>query len=78
MKIKILLNEIEKIKRFIEFVHIINADVDLVLGRYTVNAKSVMGIYSLDLTKPIIAEIYTDDKAEISHFEFLMEEFRVD
>ena len=36
-------------------------DIDLVSGRYIVDAKSIMGIYSLDLTKPIELQAHTDD-----------------
>ena len=36
-------------------------DIDLVSGRYAVDAKSIMGIFSLDLSKPIELNIHTDD-----------------
>ena len=36
-------------------------DIDLVSGRYAVDAKSIMGIFSLDLSKPIELDIHTDD-----------------
>lgn len=58
-----------------EFVNIVGKyqyDVDLVSGRYVVNAKSIMGIYSLDLSKPIEVNAYTDNadelKAELKDF----------
>ena len=40
-------------------------DVDMVSGRYTVNAKSMLGIYSLDLSKPIQVLIYSDNCEEL-------------
>lgn len=58
-----------------EFVNIVSKyqyDVDLVSGRYVVNAKSIMGIYSLDLSKPIEVNAITDNaddiKAELKDF----------
>ena len=58
-----------------EFVNIVGKyqyDVDLVSGRYVVNAKSIMGIYSLDLSKPIEVNAITDNadelKAELKDF----------
>ena len=47
-----------------EFVNVLmkfGYDIDLVSGRYIVDAKSIMGIYSLDLTKPIELQAHTDD-----------------
>jgi phosphotransferase system HPr-like phosphotransfer protein len=40
-------------------------DIDLVSGRYIVDAKSIMGIYSLDLTKPIQLNAHTDDAEDL-------------
>ncbi|MDE5563819.1 MAG: HPr family phosphocarrier protein [Oscillospiraceae bacterium] len=40
-------------------------DIDLVSGRYIVDAKSIMGIYSLDLTKPITLNAHTDDAEDL-------------
>ena len=58
-----------------EFVNIVckyQYDIDLVSGRYVVNAKSIMGIYSLDLSKPIEVNAITDNaddlKAELKDF----------
>lgn len=51
-----------------EFVNILigfGFDIDLVSGRYIVDAKSIMGIYSLDLTKPITLNAHTDDAEEL-------------
>ncbi len=40
-------------------------DIDLVSGRYIVDAKSIMGIYSLNLNKPIQLNAHTDDAEEL-------------
>jgi len=54
---KISLNSIDKVKAFV------NCDFDLVSGRYVIDAKSIMGIFSLDLSKPIDLNIHADGAA---------------
>lgn len=60
----ILLGSINDIKTFVNIVNKYEFDVDLTSGRYVVDAKSIMGIFSLDLSKPIKIDIYADDEAE--------------
>ena len=55
------LNAINDVKEFVNTVMLFDYDVDLVSGRYAVDAKSIMGIFSLDLSKPIDLNIHTDD-----------------
>ncbi len=57
----IKLDTINDVKNFVNTVSKYDFDVDLVSGRYAVDAKSIMGIFSLDLSKPIKVEIYSDD-----------------
>lgn len=57
----IKLDTINDVKNFVNTVSKYDFDVDLVSGRYAVDAKSIMGIFSLDLAKPIKVEIYSDD-----------------
>lgn len=57
----ILLRSIADVKEFVNIMNKCEFDVDLVSGRYIVDAKSIMGIFSLDLAKPIVANIYSDD-----------------
>ncbi|MFA7672579.1 MAG: HPr family phosphocarrier protein [Clostridia bacterium] len=52
---------ISDVKEFADLVSTFNYDIDLVSGRYVVDAKSIMGIFSLDLSKPISLVAYTDD-----------------
>lgn len=59
--VNVLLNSIEKIKEFTNIVSNLDSEIDLVSGRYTVDAKSIMGIFSLDLTKNIRMDIYNDE-----------------
>ena len=56
----ILLQSIEDVKEFNRTVALYEGDVDLVSGRYVIDAKSIMGIFSLDLSKPINIQIHGD------------------
>ena len=62
--IKISLNSIDKVKSFVNDITKFEYDFDLVSGRYVIDAKSIMGIFSLDLSKPIDLNIHTEDGAE--------------
>ena len=57
----IQLNAINDVKDFVNKVMLFNYDIDLVSGRYAIDAKSIMGIFSLDLSKPITLEVYDDN-----------------
>lgn len=59
--VTISLTQVSQVKQFVNLVGQAPFDVDVVSGRYTVNAKSMLGIYSLDLSKPIQVVIYSDD-----------------
>ena len=54
----IVLNSIDKVKSFVNLVNTFDTDFDLVSGRYVIDAKSIMGIFSLDLSKPIELRIH--------------------
>ena len=58
-------NTFSDVKHFVELVSKFPFDVDLVSGRYVVNGKSIMGIFSLDLAKDIQADLDTDQPEEI-------------
>lgn len=58
--VKIMLNTIEDVKTFVTIVTKCPYDVDLVSGRYAIDGKSIMGIFSLDLSKAIQANIHAD------------------
>ena len=57
----VVLQSINDVKNFVTIVSKYNFDIDLTSGRYVVDAKSIMGIFSLDLSKPIKMEIYSDN-----------------
>lgn len=58
--IQISLNSIDKVKSFVNEINKFDFDFDLVSGRYVIDAKSIMGIFSLDLSKPIDLNIHAD------------------
>ena len=59
--VKISLNSIDKVKSFVNEIAKFDNDFDLVSGRYVIDAKSIMGIFSLDLSKPINLNIHADE-----------------
>ncbi len=59
----ILLGSINDIKAFVNIVNKYEFDVDLTSGRYVVDAKSIMGIFSLDLSKVIKVDIHSDSES---------------
>ena len=62
--VQISLNSIEKVKSFGNVITQFDNDFDLVSGRYVIDAKSIMGIFSLDLSKPISLNIHSDDDVD--------------
>ena len=64
--VTINLGSIDKVKSFVNDITKFDSDFDLVSGRYVIDAKSIMGIFSLELSKPINLNIHGDeDNAEI-------------
>lgn len=62
--VKISLNSIDKVKSFVNSLTKFDTDFDLVSGRYVIDAKSIMGIFSLDLSKPIDLNIHAEDNLD--------------
>lgn len=62
--VKISLNSIDKVKAFVNDITKFDSDFDLVSGRYVIDAKSIMGIFSLDLSKNIDLNIHNEDEME--------------
>lgn len=59
--IKIRLSTINDVKDFVNAVTLCDYDVDLVSGKYVIDAKSIMGILSLDLAQPVNMVVHTDE-----------------
>lgn len=62
--VRINLSSIDKVKNFVNDITRFDSDFDLVSGRYVIDAKSIMGIFSLDLSKPIDLNIHGDDELD--------------
>ena len=62
--VKISLNSIDKVKSFVNDLAKFDADFDLVSGRYVIDAKSIMGIFSLDLSKPIDLNNHAEENVD--------------
>ncbi len=63
--VQISLNSIDKVKSFVNKITKFDYDFDLVSGRYVIDAKSIMGIFSLDLSKPIDLNIHAEDDSDV-------------
>ena len=63
MTATIMLSTINDVKKFVNVVGKYDFDIDLVSGRYAVDAKSIMGIFSLDLSKPIELRAHVENNA---------------
>ena len=63
--VKISLNSIDKVKAFVNEVTKFESDFDLVSGRYVIDAKSIMGIFSLELDKPVEVELDDHDAEKL-------------
>lgn len=64
-KFEITLSSINDVKEFVNIANRSSSEVDLSSGRYIVDAKSIMGIFSLDLSKPITCQLHDDENPEI-------------
>ena len=62
--VMISLNSIDKVKSFVNDLNAFDSDFDLVSGRYVIDAKSIMGIFSLDLSKPIQLNIHDEEQLQ--------------
>ena len=62
--VQISLISIDKVKSFVNEITKFDNDFDLVSGRYVIDAKSIMGIFSLDLSKPIELNIHAEGNAD--------------
>ena len=62
--VRISLNSIDKVKSFVNDLAKFDVAFDLVSGRYVIDAKSIMGIFSLDLSKPIDLNIHSENQID--------------
>ena len=69
----ILLDSVDKIKRFVSITSKFDAEMDLVSGKNVIGAKSIIGIFCMDLSKPMILRIYEGKENEDDIIEALSE-----
>ncbi len=62
--VKINLGSIPRVHDFVNTIALFDGDFDLISGRYVIDAKSIMGIFSLDLSKPVDLAIHSDQEAD--------------
>jgi phosphocarrier protein HPr len=75
-EIIIKLDTIENIKKFASAANKFHSDIDIIRGRYIIDGKSIVGIYAMGAENPVIVRINSDDYAEITRFNEIMEEFK--
>ena len=68
VKCEVLLNTVDKIADFIKVASRIEEDIDLSNGRYTIDAKSIVALFTLDLSKVAILIIHSDDESLLDNF----------
>ena len=76
VEIKVYLNEIEKLNSFANTTSTFESDIDAVRGHYVIDAKSIMGLMSLDLSKPLDIILHSDDEGEIARFNEVMKKYQ--
>lgn len=67
-KVMVNLSASQQIKEFVNILSKYSFDMDLRSGKYLVDAKSILGIFSLDLSKPVELELLTDNEEDINKF----------
>ena len=72
----VFLNTIDRVENFVNKIIAINSDVDLVSGRYILDAKSIMALFSICLTDNLKSILRSDDENEIKLFNEITEEFK--
>lgn len=75
VKKKISLNSIDKVKRFVKIAERYECDIDLASERYIVDGRSIMGIFSLNLSRPIDMTIHADEELASNILENMSEFF---
>ena len=63
-EVKLVLNSIDRVKKFVQTITKFDGEFELVSGKYVVDAKSIMGIFSVDLSKPVVLQIHAEENEE--------------
>ena len=73
IRFKILLDTSNKIKRYFEIINTFDYDIDIYKGHNAIDGRSSMGMFTLNLSEPIMVQIHTNDKDIIDRFKEVME-----
>jgi len=75
ISVKILIDTVEKVKNFCSIISKENVDCELIEGPYILDAKSIMGIFSMNITVPIQLNIHSDNRETVDKLkDFIVEE----
>jgi len=74
----ISINTIDKVKRFVNLTNRCEVDVDIISGRLLVDAKSIMGIFSMDLTRPMTLRVHESNIEKLEEYKKMFEEFIIE
>lgn len=72
----IVLNTIQKVKQFIHITNEFDCDIEVLAGKWIVDGKSIMGLFSLNLLEPLLVRIDSEKEEEIESFNRVMEVFK--
>lgn len=72
---KVNLSSVDRVKRFVSVTGSFAFDIDLVSGRFTIDAKSIMGIFSLNLSRPLEVKAHCVDSVQMEAFEKALKDF---
>lgn len=73
-KKEFVINTIDNVKKFVNVTTSCIEDMDLVRGRYVIDAKSILGIFSLDFSQPAELRVHTEDEARANQIFRMIEE----
>ncbi len=73
-KVPITLQNVETVKKFCNEIAHLDFDIDIVSGRHAVDAKSMMGIFAMDLSKEVELRAYTDNEHQIQQIQNILKQ----
>lgn len=74
-ELQVSLNTIDKVKSFVDKISEMNGEFNLVAGRYVIDAKSIMGIFSLDISKPLLLQVQNIEDQDV--FDKMIAEYAI-
>lgn len=62
---QVTLNSIDSVKKFVDVTTVLHCDIDVLSGRYVVDGKSIMALFSIDLNRPVTVRVHDDEEGEL-------------